>query len=277
MFVFPAFQHVRLVTANRSVPGLMQMFELKETISLSELVYLYTWYGGFDSGDYFVNLFMSWYIHSYVLPDFFCVEDGTVAFDTEEFISLLNYLYYNVNFYDGWSTVFDNSLNTYYFELDRILTAGNIFHTVTLSNAKGLRILRCAQNDRANLFGCWYSMSDINICFVWRKIMRNRTYGKSALETRVDYVESKLDDTIKDFREAMQKSDKDFREFMQQMENRHQVNFAELKNSLEKIESKAESSRRWSIGIIVTIAVAVIGFMLTFIGFLFTHGFQAPS
>ena len=37
-----------------------------------------------------------------------------------------------------------------------ILKAGNIFHTFTLSNAKGLRILRCAQNDRANLFGCWY-------------------------------------------------------------------------------------------------------------------------
>ena len=36
--------------------------------------------------------------------------------------------------------------------------------------------------------------------------MRYRTQCKSALETRVDYVESRLDDTIKDFKEAMQQA-----------------------------------------------------------------------
>ena len=106
--------------------------------------------------------------------------------------------------------------------------------------------------------------------------MRHRIYGKSAVETRVDYVESKLDDTIKDFKEAMQKSENSFKELMQQMESRHQANFARLEASLDKIESKAESSRRWAIGIVVTIAIAVIGFMMTVIGFLFTNGFQTP-
>ena len=37
--------------------------------------------------------------------------------------------------------------------------------------------------------------------------MRYRTHGKSAAETRVDYVESRLDDTINNFKEAMQKSE----------------------------------------------------------------------
>ena len=85
--------------------------------------------------------------------------------------------------------------------------------------------------------------------------------------------------TIKDFKEAIAKSEsrldvttKDLKETMLQMENRHQVNFAELKNSLEKVVSQAESSRRWAIGTMVTIAVAVIGFLLTVIGFLFANG-----
>ena len=96
--------------------------------------------------------------------------------------------------------------------------------------------------------------------------MRHRTYGKSALETRVDYVEGKLDLAIKDFKEAML-----------QMENRHQASHAELKSSLEKFVSKAESSRRWAIGTAVTIALAVIGSLVSFIVFLFTNGFQVSA
>ena len=96
--------------------------------------------------------------------------------------------------------------------------------------------------------------------------MRHKTYNKSALETRVDYVETKLDSTIKDFKEAMQ-----------QMENRHQVNFSKLEASLDKVVAKAESSRRWSIGTVVTIAITVIGSLVTFIIFLLTNGFQFPS
>ena len=93
--------------------------------------------------------------------------------------------------------------------------------------------------------------------------MRYRTHGKSALKTRVDYVEFKVDDAIISFKEALQ-----------QMEARHQANFSELKSSLEKVVSKAESSRRWAIGTVITIAIAVIGSLVTFIIFLLTNGFQ---
>ena len=116
-------------------------------------------------------------------------------------------------------------------------------------------------------------------------------HGKSAVETRVDYVESRLDDTINNFKEAMQKSEsrlddtiKDFKETMQQMELRHKESIADIKEmvrdnkaSLEKVVAKAESSRRWSIGIVVTIAITVIGFMISIIIFLLTNGFQVPA
>ena len=116
--------------------------------------------------------------------------------------------------------------------------------------------------------------------------MRYRRPNSSAvLETRIDYVESRLDDTINNFKEAMQKSESkldesisslkeaitksesNFKEAMQQMENRHQANFTELKSSLEKSIAKAESLRRWVVGLVITVAVAVIGFILT-------NGFQ---
>ena len=107
--------------------------------------------------------------------------------------------------------------------------------------------------------------------------MRYRTHGKSALETRVDYVESKLDESINSLKEAIAKSENGFKEAlrdnkeaMQQMENRHQANFTELKASLQKTIAKTESSRRWAIGAFITIAVAVIGFLLT-------NGFQAAA
>ena len=90
---------------------------------------------------------------------------------------------------------------------------------------------------------------------------QTRNYNsREALLTRVDYIEGKLDAAIKDFKESTNETRRDFKESMQQMEARHQANFTELK-------SKAESSRRWSIGTVVTIALAVIGFILT-------NGFQ---
>ena len=112
-----------------------------------------------------------------------------------------------------------------------------------------------------------------------------RQYGsREALETRVDYVESKLDETIKDFKEAIARSDlryeesrKEFKEAMLQMENRHQASFSKLETSLDKVVTKAESSRRWAIGTVISIAIAVIGSLVTFIIFLLNNGFQAPT
>ena len=115
--------------------------------------------------------------------------------------------------------------------------------------------------------------------------------SREALLTRVDYVEGKQDEaitslkevnsrlgeTIKDFKESLNESRKEFREAMQQMELRHQANLTRLENSLDKVVDKAESSRRWSIGIVVTIAIAVIGSLVTFIYFLLNNGFQIST
>ena len=67
--------------------------------------------------------------------------------------------------------------------------------------------------------------------------MRYRTQGKSALETRVDYVESKLDESINSFKDAIK-----------QLDSNQKDNLKELKNSL-----------RWVIGT----CTVIIGLMLT--------------
>ena len=85
--------------------------------------------------------------------------------------------------------------------------------------------------------------------------MRYRAYGKSALDTRVDYVESRLDEAITSLKEAIRDN----------------------KEALEKVVAKAESSRRWAIGTVISIAIAVIGSLVTFIIFLLNNGFQAPT
>ena len=100
---------------------------------------------------------------------------------------------------------------------------------------------------------------------------QTRQYGgREALETRVDYVEGNLDKAIANFKEAML-----------QMESRYKESIADIKemvkdnkDSLDKVVAKAESSRRWAIGTVVTIAIAVIGSLVTFIVFLLTNGFQ---
>ena len=107
--------------------------------------------------------------------------------------------------------------------------------------------------------------------------MRNRHNSRATLEVRVDYVESKLDETIKDFKEAIIKSDRSFKEAMQQMEARHRDAMADLKAVVEKSETRAEAmlkdsrtSRNWTVGtciavitLIVTIASGIVGQILT--------------
>ena len=110
--------------------------------------------------------------------------------------------------------------------------------------------------------------------------MRHRTQGRTVLETRVEYVEGKLDDTIRDFKEAVadlkgamlqmenrhqanfQQMEARHQANFQQMEARHQANFTELKGSLDKSIAKAETSKNWVIGLVITVAIAVIGFIL---------------
>ena len=137
---------------------------------------------------------------------------------------------------------------------------------------------------------------------------QRRQYGsREALETRVDYVEGNLekaiarsdarfDETTRNFKEALalsearfnesnrslkeavadlKETNKEIRLSMREMETRNQAYFVRLEMRLDKFVDKAESSRRWSIGIVVTIAIAVIGSLVTFIIFLLNNGFQA--
>ena len=119
--------------------------------------------------------------------------------------------------------------------------------------------------------------------------------SREALTIKVDYVESKLDesvnslkDVLKDIKETIAKSEIDFKEEMQQMDLRRKEEITELKTELkevvrdnkaamEKLIDRAESSRRWSIGIVVSIAITVIGFMFTAIIFLLNNGFQVQT
>ena len=86
--------------------------------------------------------------------------------------------------------------------------------------------------------------------------MRHRTYGRSALESRLDDTIGHFKDAITDLKEAI----RDNKEALQQLKS-------SFETSLAKTEAKAESSRRWSIGLVVTVALATISFMLT-------NGFQ---
>ena len=137
--------------------------------------------------------------------------------------------------------------------------------------------------------------------------MRNgRPNSSAALRTRVDYVEVNLDrsiarldeaiarrdarydEAIKDLREFIARLEsrydskfdqarKDFKEEMQQMESRHKEAMADSKDmvrenkaSLEKAIAKAESSRNWVVGFVITVAVAIIGFILNYLGIIQT-------
>ena len=131
LFTFPTFQYVPLVAANRSVPGLAQIFEIKESISASEILDLYIMHGGFETGANIISQYMAWYIHHYVLPNFFNTHDGTIAFYTQEFIELLQNLYYNVNFIEEWNIEIDQNRHNFNFELDRIFGENSFFHHIS--------------------------------------------------------------------------------------------------------------------------------------------------
>ena len=100
--------------------------------------------------------------------------------------------------------------------------------------------------------------------------MKYRAQGRSALETRVDYVEGNLDKAITSFKEANARSEsrldgtiKDFKEAIKDNKQAMQQMERDLKATLEKSIDKAESSRRWAIGSVITVAIAIIGFILT--------------
>ena len=108
--------------------------------------------------------------------------------------------------------------------------------------------------------------------------------SREALETRVDYVEGNLDKAITSFKEAnarfesrLDETIKDFKEAIIKSENSLKEAIKDNKEALEKVVAKAESSRRWAIGTVISIAIAVIGSLVTFIVFLLNNVFQAPT
>ena len=85
--------------------------------------------------------------------------------------------------------------------------------------------------------------------------MKGRSQGRSAIDIRVDYVESKLDESINSFKEAIRDNKEAIRENKEALQ--------QFINSFDKFINKVESSRRWSIGMVITIAIALIGFIIT--------------
>ena len=93
--------------------------------------------------------------------------------------------------------------------------------------------------------------------------MKNtRPHGNAVLETRVGYVESKLDDTIKDFKEAMLQMENRHQANFQQMEARHKESRADLKELIEKSEVRtaemlkdSRTSRNWTITTCIAVLV----------------------
>ena len=84
--------------------------------------------------------------------------------------------------------------------------------------------------------------------------MRSR-YQRSghAMEIRVDYVESKLDETIKSLKESISESDarhketmKSFKESNNELEARHKETMKSLKESIEKSEARLAADREAS-------------------------------
>ena len=130
LFNFPAYQQIRFETANRNIPGLAQTFGVKDAITVNELVELYAWHGGFGAGEYLSNLTMLQYLVAYVFPNFFNTSDGTVAFYSEEFIELMQYLYYHVNFTDGVYVTIDHNFNCWHFVMDELLSDNFFFKTL---------------------------------------------------------------------------------------------------------------------------------------------------
>ena len=130
LFQFPAFQQPLLVTANRNIPGLAQTFEAKDTVSVSELIDLYNWHGGFGAGDYFINSLLHWFISERLFPDFFNSNDGTAAFDTEEFKELLRDLYFSVNFHDDMNFEINHIVSHWLFVEDRLFRENFFFRTL---------------------------------------------------------------------------------------------------------------------------------------------------
>ena len=107
--------------------------------------------------------------------------------------------------------------------------------------------------------------------------MRYRVQGRSGLDVRVDYVESRLDDTIKDFKESMQKSEsrldgtiKDFKHEMRQMEARHMEAVEKSEARTTEMLKDSRSARNWTIAtciailtLVATIASGIVGQILT--------------
>ena len=91
------------------------------------------------------------------------------------------------------------------------------------------------------------------------------------LEKAIERFDSRLDEAIRSFKEA----NADIKEAIR--DNKESINETrkDFKEALDKVVTKAESSRRWAIGTVISIAIAVIGALVTFIIFLFNNGFQA--
>ena len=97
LIAFPSVQVVFFVSANRTVPGLADMFEIMESITIKELLDLYDGIWGYADGLAFLFVNLTGQVILFHLHEFFDYETGRVEFNTDEFIDLLERLYYTVH------------------------------------------------------------------------------------------------------------------------------------------------------------------------------------
>ena len=99
LIAFPAFQVVYLMTANQNIPELVNLVRFRDSITMNELVDLYVNITGHDMGYSFLHFGTPGYniaehIIIFHLQDYFVYETGKANFYTEEFISLLETMFF---------------------------------------------------------------------------------------------------------------------------------------------------------------------------------------
>ena len=89
---FPAAAANSYVLANKNVPGLVEAFEGRSSVSFQELVELYHLYYEDSGGLYFSDGTVNYYFRNFLLHRFFDYESRKVLFDSREFVDIISEL-----------------------------------------------------------------------------------------------------------------------------------------------------------------------------------------
>ena len=100
LIAFPASQNIRFFSANRTISGLAELFYMRDGITMNELLDLYISFEAQNDGFSIAHGFLSSYIIIFHLHEFFDYGNRRVEFYSEEFIELLERLFFEVSLLD---------------------------------------------------------------------------------------------------------------------------------------------------------------------------------